>query len=1840
MKKRLLPLIIFLLCFKAFTSFGQPAAVQKTNPVKVYMHYMPWYEAPQNPVAGGTYSWGWHWTMNNKNPNIIDGSGKRQIASHYYPLVGPYASVDPAVVEYHLLLMKLSGIDGVLVDWYGSEGSNGDVASLLTNSNALINKTSSAGIQFGLILEDRFWSNIQNARNSIAYAKNNYFNKSNYIKSSSSPLVGVFGPITYQTPAQWTDILSNAGQDVEFLPLWYENTDAGTNADGEYAWIYSDYLTGLTNFYSNRAPGLKTAMGVAYPGFNDFYEEGGAGSGYFFIPENNGATLNETLAKYEQYKNNLDFLQLATWNDFGEGTIFEPTLENGYKYLVRIQQYTGVPYTQTDLEQVYRFYTLRKKYLNDATKQSQLNQVYNYFAALQIANAVGLMNSIDGVSTGTTISVSSAGSPSENGATGNFTISGTNITSNVTVGYTIGGSAASSDYTANPSLSGTVTLTAATPSVTVTITPIADALVEGNETLQLTLNAGAGYTVGTSTAALTIADVVAQSPYGGSPATIPGKIEAENFDNGGQGIAYNDNDAVNSGGQYRTSERVDIETCSEGGYNVGWTNPGEWLKYTVNVTTAGTYTLQARVASGAGNKNFYVELDGVNISGTLTVPNTGGWQTWQTLTVTTPAITTGQKVLRLVFSANDFNINNVNFVLNAVPSAPAVSSAGTASGTVGTAFNYAITATNTPTSYNATGLPAGLTVNTSTGIINGTPTTAGTFNATVSATNAGGTGTKALAVTIAPQQPVTSDVVGKISVGYQGWFAAIGDGSPINAWWHYTQNWSQAPSANNNGIKSWPDVRDYTTTFQTGWPNLNNGQPAKLFSSFTDQSINTHFLWMQQNNLDVAALQRFNPNGQEGPVRDAITAKVRTAAETYSRKFYIMYDVSGWTNMQAEVKADWTNKMSAYTSSAAYAKHNGKPVVCIWGFGFNDSNHPWSADVCLDVINWFKNQGCYVIGGVPTYWRTQTSDSRPNFINTYKAFNMLSPWMVGRIGSITDVDNFYTNVQTPDQAYCTANSIDYQPCVLPGDLQERQRVHGDFMWRQFYNMKRVGCQAIYISMFDEYNEGNQIAETAENASFIPAGSSFLTLDEDGTAVSSDYYLRLSGDGSKMFKGQIALTASRPTPYFVTTTTQTPYGGTARNIPGTIQAEDYDNGGQNIAYSDNDAANSGGQYRTAEGVDIETCSEGGYNVGWTSTGEWIEYTINVVTAGTYTLQVRVATPNAGKTIHFELDGINISGTINIPNTGSWQTWQTVNITTPALTTGQKVLKLVMDTYDFNINYFTFALNTAPAVPVVSSAATATGTIGSAFNYTITATNTPTSYSAAGLPAGLTVNTSTGVISGTPTAAGSFNAVISATNAGGTGTKNITITINPAAPIVSSPATASGTTGTAFSYTITAGNNPTSFGATGLPTGLNVNTATGVISGTPTTAGSFSSTVSATNAGGTGTKVVAITISPAAPVVSGPATASGTAGTAFTYTITASNNPTSFGATGLPTGLNVNASTGIISGTPTTAGTYNTTVSATNTAGTGTKVVAITISPAGDPAGVITCYKAPAAITIDGNPSENGWNITRAFSKNVTGTTNNTATFGVMWDNNNLYVAMKVIDANLYSESPANMWEDDAVEVYFDANFNRSTTYDGKDNQIIKGYNKSTVFTKSAITGLQHAWAPVAGGYTVEMAIPWSQLGITAPAAGTNIGFDVAYDDDDNGGTRDGQAVWNGTIDNYQNTAGFGRLTLSASVAGASARPGIAITSVEEPVKDASLKLIPNPVTGGNLTVITPGMKGNVMAEIKDYNGALLQKEVKKVQNEKLNINVAHLKGGVYILQLSNHDKIITGKFIVK
>jgi hypothetical protein len=152
------------------------------------------------------------------------------------------------------------------------------------------------------------------------------------------------------------------------------------------------------------------------------------------------------------------------------------------------------------------------------------------------------------------------------------------------------------------------------------------------------------------------------TPFGDTPAAVPGTIEAENFDEGGQSVAYFDTAAGNKGGAYRATD-VDIQPTTDegGGYSVGWTKTGEWLKYTVTVAATGTYTLETRVATIGTGGVFHVEVDGVDRTGPIAVPDTGAWDAWQTIETPEIPLTAGSSVLRVVFDAMGWGGAVANF---------------------------------------------------------------------------------------------------------------------------------------------------------------------------------------------------------------------------------------------------------------------------------------------------------------------------------------------------------------------------------------------------------------------------------------------------------------------------------------------------------------------------------------------------------------------------------------------------------------------------------------------------------------------------------------------------------------------------------------------------------------------------------------------------------------------------------------------------------------------------------------------------------------------------------------------------------------------------------------------------------------------------------------------------------------------------------------------------------------------------------------------------------------------------------------------------------------------------
>lgn len=362
-----------------------PQNVTKTNKMNVYAHYMPWFVAPKT-----TGVWN-HWTM---SANALKDD-RSNFASHYHPLTGAYASDDEAVLDYQCLLMKYSGIDGVMVDWYGSMKGVNDYETNENHTRALLKAVEKAKLKLAIVYEDATLSGLDGdrkktqARQDMLYLQTNYFKSGSYVKVGGKPLVMCFGPQQVKNPADWTFIFTGQATKPLFVVL---NGSAGSvsneqnkNCAGEFLWVNPnpDYSI---------AENFDMYIGGAMPGFRDVYKQFGQGEGYTTYDRENGALFSRQLNAAKDA--GLDWLQISTWNDYGEGTIIEPTEEFGYQYLVALQQFTGVTYRQSHLELIYKWYQLRVKYAKDNAKSKTLEQCYSYFNALMPDKAAELMNGL------------------------------------------------------------------------------------------------------------------------------------------------------------------------------------------------------------------------------------------------------------------------------------------------------------------------------------------------------------------------------------------------------------------------------------------------------------------------------------------------------------------------------------------------------------------------------------------------------------------------------------------------------------------------------------------------------------------------------------------------------------------------------------------------------------------------------------------------------------------------------------------------------------------------------------------------------------------------------------------------------------------------------------------------------------------------------------------------------------------------------------------------------------------------------------------------------------------------------------------------------------------------------------------------------------------------------------------------------------------------------------------------------------------------------------------------------------------------------------------------------
>ncbi len=401
----------------ALLGFLLTQAFATAAPKPLLVYYMPWYVA--KPYSD---HWGWHWTMNHFNPDVVDASGEKQIASWYHPLIGPYDSADPVVLEYHVLLMKLAGIDGVIVDWYGRE-SHLDYGINNERTAALFNFTRKAGLKFALCYEDRTvlqqindgvlaaTNAIRHAQQTMLYVQSNYFGDPSYLQLSNRPVLLNFGPQFFKANEQWEQIFSVL--EPTNRPAFFTEDNRLPLGMGAFNWppmwlslapgargVLS--VTALENYLANfeqNGSDWPAFISSAFPRFHDIYQPAGVRDYWGYLGDRKGDVLRMTLSR--ALTNNSALAQIVTWNDFGEGTVVEPTTEYGYRDLGIIQDVrrayldSRFPLRTNDLGLAVRLYQSRRTGPTDAKTLAELDQIFAEIVALDLVTAERRLNQIE-----------------------------------------------------------------------------------------------------------------------------------------------------------------------------------------------------------------------------------------------------------------------------------------------------------------------------------------------------------------------------------------------------------------------------------------------------------------------------------------------------------------------------------------------------------------------------------------------------------------------------------------------------------------------------------------------------------------------------------------------------------------------------------------------------------------------------------------------------------------------------------------------------------------------------------------------------------------------------------------------------------------------------------------------------------------------------------------------------------------------------------------------------------------------------------------------------------------------------------------------------------------------------------------------------------------------------------------------------------------------------------------------------------------------------------------------------------------------------------------------------
>ena len=366
-----------------------------------------------------------------------------------------------------------------------------------------------------------------------------------------------------------------------------------------------------------------------------------------------------------------------------------------------------------------------------------------------------------------------------------------------------------------------------------------------------------------------------------------------------------------------------------------------------------------------------------------------------------------------------------------------------------------------------------------------------------------------------------------VMAGYQGWFNTPEDSAGLG-WKHFEKEKEFKPGKCT--IDLWPDVSEYEKTYETAF-KLPDETPAKVFSSYDASTTDLHFKWMKQYGIDGVFMQRFvvsirNQKGKDN--YNKILNNAVLSAEKYDRAICLMYDLSGMEAGEEDILIrDWKELCEKYKlvsrNNNHYVYHHGKPLVAVWGIGFND-RRKYGYEQVKKIIDFLKSEGCSILVGVPTHWRTLTIDavSDTRLLELVKQADIVHPWLVGRFNNNT-YEPYRKSIEE-DIKWCKANGKDYIPVLFPGfswhnmkkDAPQNMipRLGGRFFWKQVKGAVDAGAESLYLAMFDEIDEGTAFFKCTNTP---PVGeSSFITYEGEAP----DHYLWLAGEAAKYLRGEL------------------------------------------------------------------------------------------------------------------------------------------------------------------------------------------------------------------------------------------------------------------------------------------------------------------------------------------------------------------------------------------------------------------------------------------------------------------------------------------------------------------------------------------------------------------------------------------------------------------------------------------------------------------------------------------------------------------------------------------------